>query len=64
MKPREFALHVDPVVADLHRIRRSMFRDAGGDIDRYVGLVRAEARLTRRRPAKAKARPRKSPSVA
>ncbi|MDI7269696.1 MAG: hypothetical protein QME96_17040 [Myxococcota bacterium] len=38
----------DAVVADLHRIRRAMFKESDGDIAKFVEMVRAEARRSRR----------------
>jgi len=40
-RTRAFA---DAVVAELHRVRRRMFDEAGGKIDRYLEIVRAEVR--------------------
>ena len=34
----------DTVIADLHRVRREMFEAAGGDIKKYVEMVRREGR--------------------
>ena len=40
----------DTVLAELHRVRRELFDAAGGDIEKYIEMVRREARRRTKSP--------------
>ena len=49
----------DPIVEEIHRVRRKMLAECGGDLDKYFDRIQADEALDRERLVSGIKRPRK-----
>ena len=53
----------DPLVEEIHRVRREMWKECGGDLDKYFDRIQADEARDRNRLVSKVPRPRKPTSA-